>query len=152
MKKNHMHKKNKNEYNRTDFFENDQLKSNTNFNVASYSIQCKNETINVVSFVSFRFEFNQSIFSIKINAVRVQFKKVQHLSNIEKKTSFLNQRRIEAINVALSVFFRFDFNVKLTNALFSEFHDFNIVFANKSETSNSKKRTLNLNRLARDAI
>ena len=81
-------KKNKSEYNRTDFFENDQLKSNTNFNVASYSIQCKNETINVVSFVSFRFEFSQSIFSIKINAMRVQFNEEQHLSNIEKKNAF----------------------------------------------------------------
>ena len=84
-----MHKKNKSEYNRTDFFENDQLKSNTNFNVASYSIQCRNETINVVLFVSFCFEFNQSIFSIKINAVRVQFSEKQHLLNIEKKNAFL---------------------------------------------------------------
>ena len=145
-------KKNKNKYNRTDFFENDQLKSNTNFNVASYSIQCKNETINVVSFVLFRFEFNQSIFSIKINAVRVQFNEKQHLSNIEKKTFFSNQRRIETINVVSSVFFRFGFSVELTNALFFEFHDFNIVFANESETSNSKKRTLHSNRLTRDAI
>ena len=145
-------KKNKNEYNRTDFFENDQLKSNTNFNVASYSVQCRNETINVVSFVLFRFEFNQSIFSIKINAVRVQFNEKQHLSNIEKKTFFSNQRKIEAINVVSFIFFRFDFNVKLTNVLFSEFHDFNIVFANKSETSNLKKRTLHSNRLTRDAI
>ena len=147
-----MHKKNTTKYNKTNFFENDQLKSNTNFNVASYSIQCKNETINVVSFVLFRFEFNQSIFSIKINAVRVQFNEKQHLSNIEKKTFFFNQRKIETINVVLFVFFRFDFNVKLTNVLFFEFHDFNIVFANESETSNSKKRTLHSNRLTRDAI
>ena len=56
------------------------------------------------------------------------------------------------INVVLFVFFRFDFNVKLTNVLFFKFHDFNIVFANENETLNSKKRTLHLNRLTRDAI
>ena len=81
----------------------------------------------------------------------MQFNEKQHLSNI-KKTFFLNQRKIETINVVLFVFFRFDFNVKSTNVLFFKFHNFNIVFANENKPSNLKNLTLYSNQLMRDAI